>query len=170
MSFLGTVDGWFSGGPGEEATRHRPDQPLSRLEIRNGIHAHWADCSWPAERWPNFTAKELACPHCGELYIDRASIDLIQRARTSFGPLRINSAHRCIIHNVHVGGAPMSQHKKIAFDVSVRGLDRFAVLRALQGAGFTTFGLYQTFIHTDIRPGRRWYSGPRTCAFNGATK
>lgn len=127
--------------------------------LRDGIYGHWSEVPWPVERWPNFSAKELACPCCGEAYVEQASIDMLQEARRRYGAaMTINSAHRCPIHNAHVGGAPLSEHKKIAFDVSIRGRDRWAVLRALQQAGFTTFGFYQTFIHTDIRPGRRWYA------------
>jgi zinc D-Ala-D-Ala carboxypeptidase len=128
-----------------------------------GLYKHYSHCTdWPWQRWPNFTPKEVACRHCGELYIDIPSMDAIQRARDAIGPLRLNCGHRCIIHNAHVGGAPMSQHKRLAFDVSVRGRDRFAVYKALQQAGFGSFGFYVTFIHCDMRPGRQWFSGVET--------
>ncbi len=135
---------------------------LGAAALRDGLYDHWTAVPWPADRWPNFSPKELACRHCGEAYIDRVSIDMLQRAREAYGaPLRINCGHRCAIHNAQVGGAPKSQHKLIAFDVSIRSADRWAILKALERAGFTTFGFYQTFIHTDIRPGRRWYSGEK---------
>jgi hypothetical protein len=146
-----------------------PPRPALRVvrSIEEGMFRHWSEYDWPVARWPNFTAQEIACSHCGELYIDIASIDMIQKARDILGPIRLNSAHRCIIHNSHVGGAINSQHKKIAFDVSVQGRDRQAVLQGLQQAGFTTFGFYQTFVHTDIRPGRSWVSGPKARALWG---
>jgi zinc D-Ala-D-Ala carboxypeptidase len=114
---------------------------------------------WP---WPNFPPDEpyLACPCCGELWLHKESMHRLQRARDLLGrPMRLNSGHRCAIHNARVGGAPLSQHKLIAFDVSLHGHDRQAVLAALLQAGFGSFGFYATFIHTDVRPGRRWF-GP----------
>jgi len=111
--------------------------------------------------FPNFSPKEFACPCCGELVFDielLQSVSMLQAARTYLGlPIKVNSAHRCAIHNARVGGAAKSMHKRIAFDLSTRGIDRLKLLKALKRAGFTTFGLYNTFIHTDIRPGRRWY-------------
>ena len=106
----------------------------------------------------NFSPKELACSCCGEVYLDIPAITMLQHAREIAGfPFKLNSAHRCALHNARVGGAPLSQHKRLAFDVSTRGKDAQAIFRALIQAGFTTFGLYNTFIHTDPRPNRRWY-------------
>jgi len=112
------------------------------------------------ENWPfkNFTPKELACKCCGMVYLDMKSISMLQAARDYLGePMRVNCCHRCETHNAEVGGAPLSEHKKLALDVSTRGKDRLKVLKALKYAGFSTFGLYNTFIHTDPRKGRRWY-------------
>ena len=82
---------------------------------------------------------------------------MYQAARTYANvPFIVNSAHRCWRHNARVGGAPMSMHKKIAFDTAVTEQTKSVILRALKEAGFTTFGFYGTFIHADKRPGRRW--------------
>lgn len=106
----------------------------------------------------NFTPGELACRCCGMICLDIPAIFRLQRARDIAGfPFIINCAYRCDIHNARVGGAPRSRHKIMAFDISTRGKDAGAIYKALQAAGFTTFGLYNTFIHTDPRPNRRWY-------------
>lgn len=127
------------------------------------LYAHFGDIPPNAWRWANFSPDEpnLACPCCGELYLCARSMDMLQTVRDLLGkPVRINSGHRCKLHNARVGGAPRSMHKlEIAFDISLRGHDRGDVLAACRLAGFTTFGFYNTFLHTDIRPGRRWYSG-----------
>jgi len=123
------------------------------------LYSHYSEYQG-AWRWPNFSLKELSCPHCGEYWHDPTSLDQLQRARAAANrPFTINSAHRCYFHNLKVGGTPSSQHKKIAFDISLRGHNKHELLDTLRAAGFTTFGYYQTFIHTDIRPNRRWYSG-----------
>jgi len=112
--------------------------------------------------WPNFPIQELSCPHCGEYYHDPESLDMLQQARTIAGKaFNLNSAHRCIYHNFRVGGRRLSKHKELAFDISLANHDRFELLHILRIVGFTTFGYYQTFIHTDIRPNRRWYSGAK---------
>jgi len=110
-------------------------------------------------RWQNFSPKELSCPHCGEFYFFPAAFDAIQRLRDIVGaPVNLNSAHRCPIHNAHVGGAPLSEHKtRIAFDINLSGRDRLDILNKAAESGFGTFGFYRTFLHADMRPGRRWF-------------
>jgi len=111
-----------------------------------------------AWRWPNFSPRELSCNHCGEYYHDPASLDLLQKFRALLGrPISPNSAHRCPYWNLMVGGTPLSQHKKIAFDIPITSSNRIEVLKLLKQAGFSTFGFYNSFIHTDIRPNRTWY-------------
>ena len=124
------------------------------------IITHYSLVDWDSERWPNFRPSEFACKSSGEFYHDPESFDMIQRARKITGrPYRINSAHRSALHNARVGGAPLSQHKKMAFDISTIGHDRHSLLNDLKRAGFSSFGLYQTFIHADKRKNRLWYGG-----------
>lgn len=112
--------------------------------------------SWP---YVNFSIQEIACPCCGDVYCDPKSMATLQRARTlAKVPFKINSAHRCVIHNANVGGAPRSMHKKLAFDISVVGRDRHKILKACREAGFTGFGYYHTFLHVDLGRPRFWYS------------
>lgn len=126
-----------------------------------------ANRRWQAEagRWPNFAAVEMACTCCGEVYWAPDEFDRAQNLRTALArPVSFNSTHRCWRNNARVGGAPKSQHKRIAFDFSLlRPAVSEAELAALQenmfAAGFGTFGLYRTFIHTDSRRGRFWISG-----------
>lgn len=126
------------------------------------IYSHHSQFDMSKWRYPNFMPEELSCPCCGEFYYCEESINMIQCARTiTAKPYRINSAHRCWLHNTRVGGAPRSEHKQLAFDISLEGHDRSELLDDLRAAGFTTFGFYQTFIHTDIRTNRIWYSGEK---------
>lgn len=50
----------------------------------------------------------------------------------------------------------MSEHKKIALDISLHGHAPAALFEAALDAGLSSFGFYQTFLHADPRPGRRW--------------
>lgn len=113
-------------------------------------------------RWPNFDPSEFACRHCGEMYHWPEFFDRIQNVRFDVGrPLVILSGHRCTLHNARVGGAPFSQHLKLAADISTHGHDRQLLLKACGSAGFTGFGFYQTFLHIDLGRPRRWWSGQK---------
>jgi zinc D-Ala-D-Ala carboxypeptidase len=133
---------------------------VSRLGLDGvGVVGHYSTVPWSKERWPNFDPIEFACSCCGEFYWDAVAFDKIQAVRTLLGkPLRINSSHRCPIHNAKVGGAPLSQHKKIAFDISIIGHDQWELLAAARAAGFTGFGFYLTFLHVDLGNAREWYN------------
>ncbi len=133
--------------------------------------------SWteaPAEwRWANFTPGELAC-RCGgrfcggEYWHDPVFLDALQTLREAMGaPVSVNSAHRYGLWNAHVGGAPASQHKMIAADIRIACHDPGRLLAAGREAGFGSFGLYRTFIHMDLRAGRRWFGAGARSAWTG---
>ena len=125
-----------------------------------------AQAPWDASRWPHFSAREIACPCCGEICIWPEALDALERLRTAMNaPLRIDSGHRCALHNARVGGAPLSLHKRLAFDVALTGHDPGALASAAREAGFRGFGFGQTFLHLDtrVRPAR-WFYGERSKA------
>lgn len=114
--------------------------------------------------WPNFTPEELACKcdgrYCqGEYWHDQEFMTALQTMRIEIGkPFRINSGHRCVGHNAAVGGSMLSQHKKIAVDISLEGHDRHELYASAVKWGFTGIGRYRTFIHLDRRDGHaRWF-------------
>lgn len=132
---------------------------LLKLLFDGMFFSHYKDIPPEIWRWKNFRPGEpnLFCPCCGEFFLDMDSMDMLQAARELCEkPFKINSGHRCIIHNARVGGAPLSQHKEMAFDIDLYGHDIGHLLSSLKKAGFSTFGYYSTFIHTDKRPGRTW--------------
>ena len=112
--------------------------------------------AWP---WKHFTPKEVACKHCGELYLDQESMDALQRLRESWGmPISINSGHRCVSHNATVGGTPNSQHLKVAFDCVCPAGEQAVFIAAAKNAGFSGIGRYPSrgFVHLDMGPRREW--------------
>ncbi|MEM8616549.1 MAG: D-Ala-D-Ala carboxypeptidase family metallohydrolase [Pseudomonadota bacterium] len=122
----------------------------STIEAQRRLQAGW--------RWPHFSVPELAC-RCGGRFCDGAYwhdpafLDGLSQMRTTLGrAMVITSGHRCRLWNAAVGGAPLSQHKKIAADIWLGNHpDRQAVLDAARKAGFTGLGLAQTFLHLDRR-------------------
>lgn len=118
--------------------------------------------TWNAERWPNFSENELACPHCGVFVVNEHALDCLQKLRNLMGaPLLINSATRCAVNNELVGGTPGSEHLNgRAFDIHIGPLDRAALYANAKIAGFTGFGFGRTFLHVDIGRERHWDYGP----------
>ena len=45
---------------------------------------HYTEARWSG-KWPNFTPKEIACKCCGEIVVDEASMDALQRLRYMWG-------------------------------------------------------------------------------------
>ena len=112
---------------------------------------------WNTDRWPNFSAAELSCRHCGESYHWPEFVDRLQGLRDEIKkPLYILSGHRCALHNARVGGAPLSQHLKLAVDISLRDINRFQLRDAAKSIGFSGFGYYSTFLHLDLGRPRHW--------------
>jgi hypothetical protein len=128
--------------------------------------AYWSRVKWDFARWPNFTPHELACHCCGEMCIWPEALDAIERLRRAVGaPLVINSGHRCALHNARVGGAPLSLHKRLAFDVALAGHNPSHLEHAAHASGFRGFGYGQTFLHLDTRVhAARWFYGKRSKA------
>ncbi|MGB0907408.1 MAG: D-Ala-D-Ala carboxypeptidase family metallohydrolase [Maricaulaceae bacterium] len=133
------------------------------------IYAHHASAPWDSARWPNFTRAELACGLSGEYYHWPEFLDRLQAARRAIGaPFRINSAHRSYLHNYRVGGAPASQHLRLAMDISLHGHDRHELRMALREAGFTGFGYYNSFIHIDLGRPRFWFGAGAKSSWQSA--
>lgn len=123
---------------------------------RHALRGQW--------RWPNFRPQELACK-CGGRFCagaywhDPIMLDRLQDLRLRVcAPVCIASGHRCALWNAAVGGAPRSQHKRIAADIVLAGHDRHELLSAARKAGFAGFGLARTFLHLDCRAhGATWF-------------
>lgn len=127
----------------------------------DGIFKHFSDYKgpWP---WINFTPKEIACKHCGEMYLHEESMDALQDLRESWGePIKINSAHRCAKHNKAVGGVDSSQHLKIAFDCACPEPKQKEFLTLATECGFRGRGRYpkRGFVHIDMGPLRNPWVG-----------
>lgn len=67
-----------------------------------------------AEPIPFFTARELACRHCGVIKMDERFAAALPYLRLTWGrPLKLTSVCRCPEHNKAVGGHPNSMHMTV---------------------------------------------------------
>ena len=116
------------------------------------------------EAWPYryFTRAEMSCRHCGQGFHWPEFMQRLERAREIAGaPFHILSAHRCSLHNARIGGAPFSQHLRLAADIATHNHERAQLLMAARDSGFTGFGYYETFLHLDMGRKRHWFSTQR---------
>ena len=127
------------------------------------IFSHWSYADWDPKRWPNFHPSELASPDNGQLYWWPDFFDRLQAARTlADKPFHITSAHRSWRYNIAVGGAPRSQHKKMAVDISLHNHNRFKLAGICKSVGFQGMGYAQTFLHVDMGRQRHWFYGQKS--------
>jgi len=133
------------------------------------IYEHFSDLPANEWSWPHFSPEEVSCRCCGELYLDLVFMDYLEHLRELSGrAVQLYSGHRCALHNARVGGAPLSEHKKIAADVGLAGHVPLKLLADAKKAGFRSFGFYKTFLHMDRRQGRRWYAKGAREIWNGS--
>lgn len=118
----------------------------------NNIEAHVTQLS------THFKSSEFACKCCGLSDVNPALITMLEDIRTMVNKaVHINSGRRCEAHNKECGGKPHSQHLLgNAADIHVDGLTPKQLASVIEAqihpAGM---GVYQTFVHVDVRPGPR---------------
>jgi uncharacterized protein YcbK (DUF882 family) len=104
---------------------------------------------------PHFKACEFFCKcgKCEEQIIDDKLVDKLERLRNSLNlPIKLNCGFRCAAHNKMVGGEVNSQHLLgKAADISVEFLTLERMKEEAEKVGFNGIGLYDTFIHVDVR-------------------
>jgi len=106
-----------------------------------------------------FSLKEFECPCCKHVMLHPDLLDKLVKLRHAYGePLIINSGYRCISYNKKVGGVPGSYHLfGMAADIYIRGIIPKDLAIQADLVGFSGIGLYNTFIHVDVRPLKeRW--------------
>ena len=114
----------------------------------------------------NFNREEFACHcGCGSDNINMALISALEIIRKKVGkPITVNCGMRCAKHNAVVGGVKNSQHLLgLAADIKVQGMtprQLHYIIECLHNSGATHIGglgLYNTFVHVDVRAGTaRW--------------
>lgn len=114
----------------------------------------------------NFQDYEFAChcPNdCGYQAIDIRLLDLLQQIRDHYNkPVHVHCAHRCPEHNKNQKSKPTSQHiRGVAADFHINGVDPMEIYTWLDTGimnGKYGLGVYDDFIHIDVRKGEkaRW--------------
>lgn len=109
---------------------------------------NWAD-------YPNFSAKEFACSHCGENEMKPEFMAKLQKLRTAYGkPMKITSGYRCAKHPIEAAkSAPGAHASGCAADIGIQGAEAHTLLSLALQQGFTGIGVQQNgtgrFLHLD---------------------
>lgn len=112
----------------------------------------------------NFKVGEFSCADGSDpIFISPELVSVLQNIRAHFGkPVTITSAYRTAAHNKKVGGVSDSMHLYGAAadikvkDVSPRQAAQYAE-KLLTGKG--GIGVYETFVHIDVRPTKARWNG-----------
>ena len=74
-------------------------------------------------------------------------------------PITINSGYRTPSYNTAIGGAKYSQHiEGTAADIVIENHTPEEVFKLAEYVGFNGRGLYDNFVHVDVRPNEAiWY-------------
>jgi len=105
----------------------------------------------------NFNLQEFECTHPDHRHtrVDEELVEKLQQLRDKLDvPLVINSAYRCPERNKQVDGAEYSQHlygKAVDISLHTIPLQIEEIKRIAKQIGFRGIGLYNTFIHLDVR-------------------
>ena len=111
-------------------------------------------------KYPNFSAAEFSCSHCGANEIKASLLDKLQELRNKYvKPMKITSGYRCPKHPIEAKKAAPGAHSTgLACDIGVSGADAHKVLSLAMQLGFTGIGVQQKgtgrFIHVDLTTGQ----------------
>lgn len=143
-----------------------PFMPMHPVFEDGKLYERVSDCDyWP---WEHIQPDQWRMHDRmnGNLFVHDRSMERLDTMAQllSLDTISINSGHRGRELNEHVGGAPRSAHRNIAFDIPLSQVrNELDLLDAAVFAGFASFGLYETFIHVDMRwgndyaPTRFWW-------------
>jgi len=100
-----------------------------------------------------FTAKELACQHCGKHGFDSTFLTALDNLREECGfPFVVTSAYRCPEHPIEAAKQRLGEHTTgKAVDIAVSNSKAYRVIEAAVKAGIPRIGVQQKgssrFIH-----------------------
>lgn len=112
----------------------------------------------------NFRVKEFACSDGSDpIFISPDLVSVLQKIRAHFGkPVTITSAYRTPAHNAKVGGVADSQHLYgAAADIKVKNVSPLRVAQYAEQILINKggIGVYETFVHIDVRPTKSRWNG-----------
>jgi uncharacterized protein YcbK (DUF882 family) len=109
--------------------------------------------------YPNFSASEFDCTHCGENHMKAVFLEKLQQLRTKRGKsMRVTSGYRCPEHPIEARKEKPGAHASgEAADIACDGQEAYELLKLAFELGFTGIGVSQKgsarFVHLDTIEG-----------------
>ena len=100
-----------------------------------------------------FYLNEFECPCCNRVMLHLVLLRKLSALRQAIGfPLLVNSGYRCKKENHRVHGVKTSYHLiGFAVDVTTASMKISDLLKHAQNINFGGIGVYDNFLHLDIR-------------------
>jgi zinc D-Ala-D-Ala carboxypeptidase len=133
------------------------------------VKQEYTAATWPTDRWPNFSIREMCCSHTGLCFLDGEMMDNLQAIRVELGkPLSITSGYRHSNHPIEAAKTQPGAHfTGKAVDVLCNGAFALDVLAealhfGFSGVGVKQHGNHQTrFLHIDYIAFEDEFHAPR---------
>jgi len=108
-----------------------------------------------------FCLDEFECPCCNRVMLHLILLRKLSALRQAIGcPLLVNSGYRCKKENRRVHGVKGSYHLfGLACDVTTASMDMSELLKYAKNINFGGIGIYDNFLHLDIRPEPEFWDG-----------
>lgn len=109
----------------------------------------------------NFNLSEFQCPCCKRVMLHPVLLKYLIKLRSAIDePVYINSGYRCPAYNKQVDGVPTSYHLfGMAADIYVKTKSMNDLAMHAKIIGFKGIGVYGNFLHLDVRPVIKYWSG-----------
>lgn len=97
------------------------------------------------DKYPNFSAKELACKHCGADGIRPEMMEILQSIRNEFDkPIFLSSGFRCVKHPVEQEKATPGEHAHgLAVDILCHSEKALDIIKMAQARDVRRIGIHQ---------------------------
>ena len=106
-------------------------------------------------RWgeyPNFTKEEFDCKHSGRNEMKHEFMEVLQKIRAEFGPIRITSGFRHPTHPIEAKKMRPGEHTfGMCVDIGCNnGADRYRLITIALKHGCNRIGIAKTFVHIGL--------------------
>ena len=104
------------------------------------------------DQYPNFKKEEFDCKSSGRNEMKHEFMEVLQKIRAEFGPMRITSGFRHATHPIEAKKMRPGEHTfGMCVDIGCNnGADRYRLVTIALKHGITRIGIAKTFVHLGL--------------------
>lgn len=104
------------------------------------------------DKYPNFTKAEFDCKHSNRNEMKHEFMEVLQKIRTEFGPMRVTSGFRHPTHPIEAKKMRPGEHTfGMCVDIGCNnGADRYRLVTIALKHGITRIGIAKSFVHLGL--------------------